>query len=73
MNDNTQHNVTESADKITVTTKVKRGEGTRDEDRIKVKVKGNQADEVVAKLNAVVDNLHDTQDTLRAMQPGDDE
>jgi len=49
MKNDTQHNVTESADKITVTTKVKRGEGTRDEDRIKVKVKGNQADEVVAK------------------------
>jgi phosphotransferase system HPr-like phosphotransfer protein len=73
MKNETQHTVSESADKITVTTKVKRGEGTRDEDRIKVKVKGNQADEVVAKLNAVVDNLHDTQDTLRAMQPGDDE
>jgi len=73
MKETTQHTVSESADKITVTTKVKRGEGTRDEDRIKVKVKGNQADEVVAKLNAVVDNLHDTQDTLRAMQPGDDE
>jgi len=73
MKNDTQHTVSESADKITVTTKVKRGEGTRDEDRIKVKVKGNQADEVVAKLNAVVYNLHDTQDTLRAMQPGDDE
>jgi len=73
MKNETQHTVSESADKITVTTKVKRGEGTRDEDRIKVKVKGNQADEVVAKLNAVVDNLHGTQDTLRAMQPGDDD
>jgi len=73
MKETTQHTVSESADKITVTTKVKRGEGTRDEDRIKVKVKGNKADEVVAKLNAVVDNLHGTQDTLRAMQPGDDD
>jgi len=36
-----QHTVSESADKIVVKTKVKRGTGTRDEDKIDVKVKGS--------------------------------
>ena len=63
------HTVNESADKIRVETKVKRGEGTRDQDEIKVKVKGNDAEEVVEKLNNTVDLLQETSDTLRAMQP----
>jgi len=65
----TQHNVNESADKIRVETKVKRGSGTRDQDEIKVKIKGNDAEEVVEKLNATVDLLQDTSDTLRNIQP----
>ena len=69
----TRHTVSESADKITVTTKVKRGEGTRDEDRIKVKVKGNDPDEVSDKLKQMLGNLRSTSEYLREMQPGDDE
>ena len=64
------HTVNESADKIRVETKVKRGEGTRDQDEIKVKVKGDDAEEVVEKLNNTVDLLQETSDTLRAMPPG---
>jgi len=67
----TRHNISESADKLTLTTKVKRGSGTRDEDRIKVKVKGDDADEVVAKLNATVANLQDTADELRGLRAGE--
>jgi hypothetical protein len=67
------HNVNESADKIRVQTKVKRGNGTRDEDRIEVKVKGDDPSEVVAKLNETVAQLQETADTLRGMQPGDAE
>ena len=63
------HTVNESADKIRVETKVKRGSGTRDQDEIKVKVKGDDAAEVVEKLNNTVDLLQETSDTLRAMQP----
>jgi len=69
-----QHTVSESADKIRVETQVKRGNSTRDEDRIKVKVKGDDAGEVVEKLNETVEKLTTTADTLRTMQPeGDDE
>jgi len=61
--------VTESADKIRVETKVKRGSGTRDQDEIKVKIKGDDAEEVVQKLNNTVKLLQDTGNTLRALQP----
>jgi len=71
MSDNTEtrHTVSETADKIVVTTNVKRGSGTRDEDKIRVKVKGDDPDDVVDKLNATIANLQETSDTLRAMQP----
>jgi len=69
----TEHRISESADKLTLTTKVKRGSGTRDEDRIKVKVKGDDPDEVVAKLEQTVANLQATTDDLRDLRAGDDD
>ena len=67
-------NISESADKIRVETKVKRGSATRDQDELKVKVKGNDPDDVVAKLNATIANLHETADAVRDLQPaGDDD
>lgn len=69
----TRRTISESADKLTLTTKVKRGEGTRDEDRIKLKVKGDDPDEVVDKLNATVQNLQTTADELRGLRAGDDD
>lgn len=69
----TTHTVNESADKIRVETKVKRGSGTRDQDEIKVKIKGDDAEEVVEKLNNTVELLQDTGNTLRALQPEADE
>jgi hypothetical protein len=69
----TEHRISESADKLTLTTKVKRGDGTRDEDRIKVKVKGDDPDEVVAKLEQTVANLQTTTDDLRDLRAGDDD
>jgi hypothetical protein len=66
--DHIQRNISESADKIRVETKVKRGSGTRDQDTIKVKVKGDDPDDVVARLNETVANLHETADELRGLQ-----
>jgi len=63
------HHVNESADKITLNTKIKRGTDTRDQDEIKVKVKGNDPEEVVEKLNETVRKLEGTAKSLRAMQP----
>jgi len=71
MTDNTTHHVNESADKLTLTTKVKRGGGTRDEDRIKLKVKGDDPDETAARLAETLAALeeHGVAETLRNTQP----
>lgn len=67
------HHINESADKIVVKTKTTRGEGTRDQDKINVKVKGNDAAEVVDKLNRTLTRLQETSDQLRSMQPENNE
>jgi len=63
----TRHTVSESADKITLTTNVKRGTGTRDEDKIRVKVKGDGVDATAEKLADTLAALgkHGVADTLR--------
>jgi len=71
MTDSTHH-VNESADKIVVKTKLTRGEGTRDQDKIDVKIKGNDPETVVDQLNATVARLTETADNVRAIQPGGD-
>ena len=65
------HTISESADKIVLKTQVTRGEGTRDQDRIDVKVKGNQPDGVAHKLKMTLDALeaNGVTDTLRNTQP----
>jgi len=72
MSENTTHRVNESADKIKLTTKIKRGTGTRDQDEIKVKVKGDDPGEVVTKLNETVNRLTGTAENLRNTQPNED-
>ena len=69
----TRHTVSESADKIVVTTNVKRGTGTRDEDKIRVKVKGDEANDVVDKLNGTLKLLQHKADDMRQIQPEGDE
>ena len=67
----TTHHVNESADKITLTTKVKRGEGTRDQDEVKVKVKGDDPDQAAGELKSTLDALadHGVCEQLRGTQP----
>jgi len=68
-----QHTVNESADKIVLKTKLKRGTGTRDEDRIEVKVKGNDPQETAQKLHNTVLAIQgeDTVNRLRETQARD--
>ena len=79
MDDNTQtetrHTISESADKIRLDTKVKRGSGTRDQDEVKVSIKGNDPDETAERLAATLAALdeHGVADTLRETQPEVDE
>ena len=71
----TTHTVSETRDKIVLKTSVKRGSGTRDQDKLDVKVKGSQPDEVAHKLKMTLDALeaHGVTDTLRNTQPEADE
>ncbi|AFH22906.1 hypothetical protein OSG_eHP37_00175 [environmental Halophage eHP-37] len=55
----TEHRINESADKIVLKAEIKRGSGTRDQDKIKVKVKDDDPVEAVTKLNKVIDQLRD--------------
>lgn len=75
MSDGTTHQVNESADKIVLKTQVKRGDGTRDQDKTDVKVKGSDPAETAAKLAETLDELekYGIADTLRETQPGESE
>jgi len=70
----TTHHVNESADKVTLTTKVKRGTDTRDQDTVKVKVKADDPAEAVAKLNTVLQEMNtlSTFEQVRSSRAGDD-
>jgi hypothetical protein len=71
MTDNTTHHVNESADKITLKTKIKRGTGTRDEDKYDLKVKGDSPGDVaetMAELQQAMDE-NGLIDQTRGMQP----
>ena len=74
MND-PQHTVSESADKIVLKTNVKRGSGTRDQDKIDVKIKGSDAEDTAAKLADTLDALEaeGIASTLRETQPGEND
>lgn len=67
------HNVNESADKIVLNTKIKRGSGTRDQDEIKIKVKADDPQEAAEKLHETVLAVGDknTVNALRGTQPSE--
>jgi len=75
MNGNTQHTVSESADKIVLKADVKRGNGTRDQDQVRIKVKGNDPEDTAAKLSDTLAALgsEGVADTLRETQPGEND
>lgn len=69
--DTVNHNISESADKIQLSTKIKRGTGTRDQDEIKIKVKGDDPEETAETLHETVVAIggQGTVNTLRGTQP----
>ena len=75
MSDNTKHTVSESADKIVLTTEIKRGSETRDQDKIRVKVKGDDPQATVDKLHKTVVAIGSkgTHNALRGTQPSENE
>jgi len=67
--------VSESADKYEAKTAQKRGSGTRDEDKIKLRAKGSHPTATVKGLAEMVQAVKESDlgDEMRAMQPGDDD
>jgi hypothetical protein len=72
---NETHHINESADKVVLKTKIKRGSGTRDQDEINVKVKAADPATAAQKLDATVTAIleHGTAETLRGTQPTGEE
>jgi len=75
MSDDTTRQINESADKIVLKTAVKRGSGTRDQDKLNVKVKGSDPERTANKLKETLNYLEacGVADTLRETQPGESE
>ena len=69
----TTHNLNESADKIRLKTQLTRGTGTRDQEKIEVKIRGDDPTEAVEKLNKTLELLNETAEIARGTQAGDDE
>ena len=65
------HHVNESADKVRLETKIKRGEGTRDQDEIKIQIKGDDPEDAADLLHDTVVAVGDngTVNALRGTQP----
>ena len=55
--DSTDHRINESADKIEVTLKLKRGSGTREQDDGKLRAKGDSPEAVADDLEGTLDEL----------------
>jgi len=77
MTDNTEtrHTVSESADKIVLKADVKRGTATRDQDKINVKVKGDDPEGTAERLAQTLECLEaeGVAKTLRGTQPEQDD
>jgi len=65
--DDVQKSVSETEDKVVIKWKCKRGDGTRDEDKFSVKVKGDDVDEVAEKLKAAQGHVARRMRTARAV------
>jgi len=72
-NEDVVRRISESAQPIKLTTKVKRGTATRDQDTIKVNISGDDPAETVADLNETLELLEETAQTARDIQPEEQE
>ena len=69
----TNHNLNESADKIRLSMKLKRGEGTRDQDTTTIKGRGETPEEAAHNLDESLRELEErgTFERARNIQPGE--
>lgn len=67
-----QHNLNESADKIRLQTKVKRGTGTRDQDTHDLKVRAETPEKAADELDTLLSELEDRSVFERAREIGNE-
>ena len=68
----TNHNINESHDKIRVETDVTRGTGTRDQEKHKLKARGETAEDAAENLSETLRELEERDVFDRARDLGDD-
>jgi len=70
-----QHNINESNEKIRVSTTIKRGTGTRDQDTHKLKVRADNPADAAMKLDHLIAEMRarNTFETMRLIQNVDDQ
>lgn len=73
MDDDKRHNVNESHDKIRLETDVTRGTGTRDQEKHKLKARGETPEEAAANLSDALAELEGRDVFERARDLGADE
>jgi len=54
---------------VSVTAKLKRGSGTRDQDEVKIKAKGADAAEAIEEMDETLEAADEWADLLREIQP----
>lgn len=54
---------------VSITAKIKRGTGTRDQDEINLKAKGRDAEHAAAQMDRVLDRAEEWSEQLREVQP----
>lgn len=69
----TTHNLNESHDKIRLETDLTRGTGTRDQEKHKLKARGETPEEAADALSEVLAELEERDVFKRAREVGDDE
>jgi len=73
MTDDTNHNLNESADKLRLSIDVTRGTGTRDQEKHKLKARGETPEEAAENLSDALAELEDRGVFERARNVGDSE
>jgi len=73
MTDDTNHNLNESADKIRLSIDLTRGTGTRDQEKHKLKARGETPEEAAENLSDALAELEDRDVFERARNVGDSE
>lgn len=68
-----EHDIHESADKYEANAKIKRGTGTRDQDTINLKAKGDDPVDVVNDLHEMIAEAEKAADGARNIQPEHDD